>query len=332
MGNGIFDKEHKIKKEKDGIIFPITDNSDVNTKTKLAKLLKAVDAIVVEKSFESFGNITSYKELLKSKLSKKEHEILPSAFDTMGSIIIIDIPKELNKRAKLIGNALLKANSSIRTVLKKASSHEGTFRTQKMVVIAGKKSKQTLYVENGVKLKLDVEKVYFSSRLGTERKRINGLVKPGEEVLVMFSGCGPYVFNIAKNTKASHVYGVEINPVGHKYALINKELNHAVNTTLIKGDVKKIVPGLKKRFDRILMPLPKSAEDFLDTALMASKKGTIIHFYDFLDEEDIPKKAVAKIDKACKKAKRNYNVLRWVKCGQHSPRTFRICVDVEILN
>ena len=39
------------------------------------------------------------------------------------------------------------------------------------------------------------------------------------------------------------------------------------------GDVRDVVPKLKKKFDRILMPLPKSAEEFLDIALSASKKG-----------------------------------------------------------
>jgi len=35
------------------------------------------------------------------------------------------------------------------------------------------------------------------------------------------------------------------------------------------------------RFDRIIMPLPRGGEDFLGTALKVTKKGTIIHFYDF---------------------------------------------------
>jgi hypothetical protein len=36
--------------------------------------------------------------------------------------------------------------------------------------------------------------------LSTERKRISELVKPGEKVLVMFSGAAPYVCVIAKKT------------------------------------------------------------------------------------------------------------------------------------
>jgi tRNA (guanine37-N1)-methyltransferase len=83
------------------------------------------------------------------------------------------------------------------------------------------------------------------------------------------------------------------------------------------------------KFDRILMPLPKSAEDFLDSALMVSKKGTIIHFYDFLNESDFYM-AEDKIEKACKVAGVGYKIMDLVKCGQHAPHVFRICVDFEV--
>lgn len=85
----------------------------------------------------------------------------------------------------------------------------------------------------------------------------------------------------------------------------------------------------QQRFDRILMPLPKSAEDFLDTALLASKKGTMIHFYDFLHVDDFYQ-AREKIEKACAKNGVGFEIMNLVKCGQHAPRVFRICVDFVV--
>ena len=35
------------------------------------------------------------------------------------------------------------------------------------------------------------------------------------------------------------------------------------------------------------MPLPKSAEEFLDSALAAADKGTVIHLYTFGSEEEM---------------------------------------------
>ena len=270
------------------------------------------------------------KDVLKRKLTEKQLSILKTSFDVVGSIAIMEIPEELRKKEKIIAEGLMQVQSNVKTVLKKAGIHEGEFRTQKLKVIAGEKTKETETKENNVRLKLDVEKVYFSPRLSTERKRVSELVKKGEFVLVMFSGCAPYVCVIAKNTKAKEVYGVEINPAGHEYGLENLRINKISNARLFLGDVRKVVPKLKKSFDRILMPLPRGAEDFLDVALKAIKKNGTIHFYDFEEEKDIPDKAFEKIDKACKKAKKRFKITGWRKCGQYGPRKFRLVVDFKV--
>jgi len=307
-------------KEKEFIYFPL--NKEIKHKN-----IEIAD----KKLNESLKTSRNLKTSLKGKLTEKEIEFLKTSFDSVGDIAILEIPKELEPREKIIAEELLKINKNVKTVLKKSGVHEGEFRTQKMQYLAGINTKETVYKENNVQLKLNVEEVYFSPRLSSERKRIAEQVKKNEEILVMFSGCAPYPCVLAKNTDAKSIIGIEINPVGHKYGLENIKLNKIKNTELICGDVKKVVPKLNKKFDRILMPLPKSAEDFLDEALTAAKKRTIIHFYDFLHENDIPKKAIEKIDKACKKRKIKYEVLQTVKCGQHAPRTYRICVDFRII-
>lgn len=271
------------------------------------------------------------RAFLKDRLNEKELSNLKTAYDIVGAIAIIEIPAELVKKEKIIAEAVLKLNKQVKTVLKKAGIHKGEFRLQKVKIIAGEKTKEAEYHENDIRLKLDVEKAYFSPRLSTERKRIAELVKKGEIVLVMFSGCGPYVCVIAKNTKAKEVYGVEINPVAHKYAEQNLRMNKIANASLFLGDARKVVPKLRKKFDRIAMPLPRSAEDFLDVALKAIKKGGTIHFYDFENERDMPQKSFEKIRKACKKAKKKFKIIRWRKCGQYGPRKFRVVVDFRVL-
>lgn len=269
------------------------------------------------------------RDALKKKLSKKELSVLKTSYDSLGSLAIMEIPDELVKKEKLIGETLLKLQKNIKTVAKKVGKHYGEFRKQRLKIIAGVKKKETEYKENGIRLLLHAENVYFSPRLSTERKRVMEKVRPGESVLVMFSGCGPYTCAIAKNTKAKEVYGIEINPEAHKYAEKNLLLNKIKNAKVFLGDVRKVIPKLKKRFDRIAMPLPKSAEDFIDVALKASKKGTIIHFYDFEHENDIPEASLGKIKKAM--GKRRYRVLEWRKCGEYSPRKYRVVVDFKVL-
>ncbi|MBI2659320.1 class I SAM-dependent methyltransferase family protein [Candidatus Woesearchaeota archaeon] len=271
------------------------------------------------------------KFYLKNRLTANELKFAPSSFDVVGDILIFsEFSKELAKKEKIIGNTILENYPHIKTVLKKINKYAGKFRTPKLKVIAGENRKETICKENNVFIKLDAEKVYFSPRMSSERKRIAGLVKPNESVLVMFNGCAPYSLVIAKNTKCREVYGIEINPIANEYALENIKKNKLENKIrLFLGDVRKVMPRLNKKFDRILMPLPKGGENFLDLALRCIKKNGIVHFYDFLHEDEFHK-AGEKVKSACLKSKRKFRILKTIKCGQYSPRFYRVCVDFVV--
>jgi len=314
---------HYYQKTPEYIIFPL--------KKKVSSKLFSIVEFDFKKKKGKPGNL---KDLLKGKISQKEIEMLKRSYDTLGSIAILEIDEVFRKNEKIIAKALLDSNPNIKTVLRKDAGHEGPFRTQKMKFLAGEKTKEAVHVENGVRIRLDVEKVYFSPRLSTERKRISELVKKNENVLVMFSGCAPYPCVISKNTQAKEIVGIEINPAGHKYGIENVKLNKIKNVILINGDVKDDVPALAEKglkFERIVMPAPHNADSFIKEALMVAKKGTKIHFYDFLHEDDF-KDAEKKVDLACKETKRKWKKIRLVKCGQHAPRTYRVCLDFEVTN
>lgn len=165
---------------------------------------------------------------------------LPSSYDIIGDILIFEIREKLNtKQEKEIANRLLKLNKNIKVVAKRSDIHKGKYRTRKIKILAGENRKETIHKENGVKIKLDVEKCYFSPRLSQERLRIAKLIKKNESILCMFSGVAPYPLTIAKNSKAREIYGIEINPIAHKYALENARINRLANIHLFKGDVKK---------------------------------------------------------------------------------------------
>ncbi len=282
-------------------------------------------------SFPERQKPVTVDDLLKGKLTAKEIELLPRTQEVVGEILILEIPEELKKKEKFIAEAYLKASKHISTVVKKSDIHTGQFRTRKVTILAGKKTKETIHHENGIELKLHLERTYFSARSGSERLRVAKLVKPGEEVLVMFSGAAPYPLVIAKNSEARHVYGIELNPEAHTYAMENVLLNNLQDrVTIMHGDVKHKIPPLKKQFDRMVMPLPKTGEQFLDLALLKAKKGAFIHLYSFLDETEIDAYA-KKVKEICKKLGHPVKVLRKVKCGQFSPGVFRICLDLKRL-
>jgi len=271
------------------------------------------------------------KDLLKNKLSKKELNLVPSSFDMIGKIIIFsDFPKQLSKKEKIIGSEILKNYTHIESIFKKIKKYSGKFRTPKLKLISGKNNKETIHKESNVRLKLNVEKIYFSPRLSEERKRIFKQVKNNETILVMFSGCAIYPIVIAKNTNSKEIYGIEINPTAHKYALENIKLNELENKIkLFLGDVKKVMPKINKKFDRIIMPLPKEAENFLNLALDKIKKNGKIHFYSFSEENNYGKLKKI-INEECKKKKKRCKIMNIVKCGQFSPGVNRVCVDFKV--
>ncbi len=315
---GLIDNSYKVKKDSKYIYFPL--------KKKVS--LKGFE--VVEEYFEKQSRPVAkdLKELLKERLSGDEFERLKSSYDIVGTIAILEIDEELREKEKVIAEALLESNKTIKTVLRKDAAHGTEFRTQKMKFLAGIDTRETIHKESGVSIKLDVENVYFSPRLSTERKRISEQVKKGESILVMFSGCAPYPCVLSKNTEAKEIFGVEINPAGHKYGLENVKLNKIRNVELINRDVRVEVPKLKK-FDRILMPLPKEAQDFLDVAFQAAMKGTKIHFYQFLHEDNFSEAEKKAREEAIKHGFK-FKFLDLVKCGQHAPRVYRVCLDFEV--
>lgn len=268
------------------------------------------------------------KEALIGKIPKSKMEFVPNTFDIIGDIAIVEIVPQLEKYERKIGTGLLELHKNIKVVCKKHGIHKGVYRRQEYRILAGERRKTTVHRENKVKLNLHIEKTYFSGRTATERLRIAGLVKKGERVLVMFGGVAPFALVIAKNSDAGEVVSVELNPEAHKFAISNIHANKARNVECLKGDVRQVVPSLGK-FDRVLMPLPKNAESYLDVALRAAKKGGMIHFYDFgMDEEIVGIKKVIK--DICKREKKTCKFVRVVKCGQFSPRVNRLCVDFKV--
>ena len=271
------------------------------------------------------------KEALAGKLKKSELEVLPRAFDIIGSIAIIDIPPVLRKKEKIIAQAILKLHKNIKTVVKKAGKFSGRLRLRKTKFIAGMDTKEALYRENGCWMKLDIDKCYFSPRLASDRLDIAKQVKKNEKVLVMFGGVAPYALVIAKNSPTKEIVSVEINRIASEFARKNVSLNKLGNVAIVQGDVKRVIPKLKIKFDRIVMARPQLKEIFLHEAFMVAKKGTKIHLHDYSDEEEMPDKSFSRIFEAAAKDKIKYRVLQWKRIGEIAPYKYRLRVDFRIL-
>jgi tRNA (guanine37-N1)-methyltransferase len=270
------------------------------------------------------------KDVLRGTLTAAQLTHVRTSFDSVGDIAILEIPRELVKKQKTIAQTFLRAYPNFKVVAKKSGGHEGKYRVQRVTVLAGEKRTLTEHKESGVRVRVDVNTSYFSPRLSTERLRIASLVKKGERVLVLFSGVGPYALVIARHSKAAHVTAVELNPAAHRLAVENVRLNKLESTiTPVRANAKAWCLKTKEKFNRIIMPLPMTANQFLPAALKVAKKGATIHCYAFA-HEDAFQEAADTVLNTCRKAKKSCVVERVVKVGQQKPHVYRVSVDARV--
>ena len=305
------------------VLFPVLKGKGKVVKKKFS-FIEVVQFVLAKKKKKM-----SLLEKLSKVLTKKQLSLLPRAYEQVGDILIMELPDELVSKEKVIGSIYLNHFDYVKTVVRKTAIHSGAFRTRKVKVVAGEKRKDTIHTESGFRVKVNVEQMYFSARLAEERLRVSKLIGKNENVLVMFSGCGIYPIGLAKHSSLKKITGIEINPVAHKYAIENIQMNKLNNVQVIQGDVWKQVPLLKGKFDRICMPLPKTSEFFLPLALKKVKKNGMVHLYYFINDNDfdVEKK---KIKGILNDSGRKTRILRTVKCGNHAPYVYRYCFDIKV--
>lgn len=227
------------------------------------------------------------KKALENVLSKKESEELFSAFDQIGDIIIVRIPDSLVSKKEIIGKTLLEQVKTAKSVFYQSSSVEGEFRTRNLQLLAGEDKTETEYKEFGCRFLVDVEKAFFSPRLSTERDRIANLVQDGETVINMFGGVGMFSIIAAKRKKCT-VYNIDINPIAAKLCEKNIELNKLKGKIIsINGDAAQVVEDkIMDEGDRTLMLLPERSDEFLNSAIFATKNNGIIHYYSHIHADE----------------------------------------------
>lgn len=220
------------------------------------------------------------KRSLENILTSQESQELISSFDQIGDIIIVRIPDSLLAKKKLIGETLLNEVKIAKSVFYQASAVEGDFRTRNLEILAGEDKTETEYKEFGCKFTVDVENAFFSPRLSTERERIANLVQDGETIVNMFAGVGMFSIMIAKKRRCT-VYSIDINPIATKLCEKNIISNNLTgNVISINGDASQIIQEqLENKSDRTLMLLPERSDEFLKSAISATKSGGIIHYY-----------------------------------------------------
>ena len=270
-------------------------------------------------------------EIVQRSLDRRETQTFPKdilgfepTYERLGDIVIID--EDDDERARAIAEAIDESDLRAETIVNRASPIEGELRVRQWDVLIGEDT-ETVHREYGCAFELDIAEVYFSPRLATERHRVVESVAPGEHFFDMFAGVGPFVIPAAK--RGAECVGVDLNPEAIEYLRRNANRNGVTDrVTAIHADVRE-VSGYGGWADRIVMNLPHSAGEFLDTAVELAGEECTLHYYDIQHDSDPFGPGEAAIREA---ATPDYEVTieNRQEVRSYAPHELNICLDVRL--
>jgi len=224
----------------------------------------------------------SLRDVLGRVLSSRELELVRRSFDVVGDIAVLEVPEELEHRRHEIAEALLQVQPSVKVVLRKLGGVEGELRLRRLEHLAGERRTTTVHREHGLRLWVDLARVYFSPRLAYERQRVAGLVESGERVVDMFAGAGGFALLIARQADAE-VLAIDLNPHAVRCIRRSMEMNRLRGRVYpVLGDARTLTP--QGWASRVIMNLPMGSDAFLETAYRAIRREGVVHYYTLAEE------------------------------------------------
>jgi len=322
---GLLNPDYKPFEKNGMIYFPLKADAP-------AEILMEFEAAQTTAAFEARKpKPRSLKDSLKDKLPKDLIDHIPSSYDIVGSVILIEIPDKLRAYSKLIGEELMKIHPRIETVLAKIGGTRGIYRIRELEVIAGTGQTETIHKEHGCIYKLDLRKAFFNPRFSGERLRVARKTRAGEKVLDMFSGIGPFSILIAKTNPRTEVVAIEINPDAYRFLLENIKLNKVGGRIKpILGDSRKILEKLDKQFDRVIVDLPHSSLDYLDIALRRCKPGGMIHLYMIGEGDEAIEESAKEVLEKAKRLGYKVEVEHSRRVLEIAPKRFILALDLKL--
>ncbi len=320
--NGLLDSTHKIRVEGVNLLIPVTDGHQA------ISLLKGYNVhanIVFAEMERKVSKPQSIYDYLVQSLPQNLWNDIPTAFDIIGDIAIVDLKESLVDYETEVGMAIMLVHPSIRSVYRKIGGVSGQYRLRPLKLIAGMDEPLTFHKEYGLDIMVDVRNTYFSPRLSTEHHRVASNVREGEQVLDLFCGVGSFPLHIASLVECE-VVAVDINPSA--ISCLKKSIEK--NRKRLKG---RIIPVLTdasqffpdKKFDRIIMNHPSGSRDFFGIATNLLAKGGIVHYYTFAPIKDYENAVKEELNLYLQ----DFEIMGYTKIRQYSPTEYHLAVDLK---
>jgi tRNA (guanine37-N1)-methyltransferase len=141
---------------------------------------------------------------------------------------------------------------------------------------------------------------------------------------------------IARAVKTCKVYSIDSNPVANQLCIENSRINKVSEKVVpICADatdaIKQQLSGIA---DRVLMPLPERANEFIEPAVLALKEeqGGVVHYFSHI-KADGKQKAHEEASKSADQAFISYDhkILKTTVVREVGPRIYQIVADVKVV-
>jgi len=331
-GMGLLNLAFEPARDGASVFFPLTRRPGPGELTAMKGSLSCFEIVEVE--LRPREARPSLQELLSRSLPPRLVEEAPRSFDVIGDIAIVEIQPELWPYRHEVGSAIMALQKHVRLVLAKGGPVSGPFRLRRLVPIAGYGPTETTHREHGCIFKLDVARAYFSPRLSYEHARVAGQARPGELVVDMFAGVGPFSIIMAKREPSVLAYAIDANPIAFHYLAMNVRANKLRGSVVpVLSDARRAIQkALRGLADRVIMDLPERAHEFLDAACLAIRpSGGHLHFYTFAGAPEPEKEAVERLKAGVEAAGRSVEaVLLARKVRPIGPYKWQVAVDAII--
>ena len=309
---GVLDDDYQIVVEEGTLYIPVTDPDGVPEEFELT-----VRDLPSRRTVETPADRLGYEPSL----------------ERLGDVVIID--EDDPDRAAEIAAAVMDSDLPARSVLNRASKIKGELRVRDWELLAEREEAdtdrsptETVHREYGHEFLLDLAAVYFSPRLATERHRVVEGIDPGERVVDMFAGVGPFAIPAA--SRGAEVVAVDLNETAVDYLRENAQRNGVSDSiTAIAGDVRYVASDYDGWADRLIMNLPHSAGEFLETAVDLAGEECVIHYYDIQHDSDPFGPGIEAIRAA---AEPDYDVTVETEhvVRSYAPHELNVCLDVRL--
>jgi tRNA wybutosine-synthesizing protein 2 len=269
------------------------------------------------------------REAVRARLGDEVADRLPPGFQRLGSVLLLRLPEGLRPHYPEIGEAW-RTELGVRTVFVRSGPIAGEFRRPSVERIAGDGG-ETQFAENGIRYRLDAERLMFAEGNQGERRRFGALVRPGETFVDLFAGIGYFTLPGLVHGRAARALAVEKNPLAFRYLSENLEINGVADrATALLGD-NRDAPVPLGEADRVVLGYLPSSLPWLDRALdLLSPRGGWLHVHLVVDASAGVAGAETRVREAIARSVGAVDRLEGREVKPYGPGRQHIVVDVRV--